>query len=116
MTDSADQSEEEVMAEEERTKRRQTAKELMAQSTREFVLFRKMTQRLDKFSAHFSNIGSEDRINEEDKTLSEIMSDAYSSSNVDSQKSLPESKKQAILINDVISSIIDGRDGKTKNV
>ena len=37
-------------------KRRETAKELLKKSTMEFINFRKMTQRLDKFTAHFSDI------------------------------------------------------------
>ena len=37
-------------------KRRETAKDLLKKSTMEFINFRKMTQRLDKFTAHFSDM------------------------------------------------------------
>lgn len=71
----------------------------------EFVLFRKMTMKLDKFTAHFDDTSSKEEIQAPDKSLTEVQSrgHTFSSSEIES---LPESKKQEIEINEIISSLM----------
>ena len=44
---------------EKMAKRRETAKSMLKQTAMEFVNFRKLTQKFDKFSAHFADSDDE---------------------------------------------------------